>query len=91
MSTQEDSRGLPWQWVLVRDIGLFAVGAVALFLEMQRPEVRDSVLTLIGVLLGSPVGAAGLASLADVLRSRGGTSRSSQSSPEDPPRQSALP
>jgi hypothetical protein len=91
VSTQADSRGLPWQWVLVRDIGLFAVGAIAFFLEMQRAEVRDSVLTLIGVLLGSPVGAAGLASLADALRSRGGTSRPSSSSPEDPPPQSVSP
>jgi hypothetical protein len=67
--------------VLTRDIALFVSGLVVMFLEIRRPEIRDGALILVGILFGSPIGAAGLSSLAEAVTSRGGTGPSSSSPP----------
>lgn len=77
---------LPPLWLLLRDIGLFLLGATFAFLEITQREVpRDSVLFFAGGLLGGPLAA-------NVIDSfRGGTSASSSSSPEAPPQGSSVP
>ncbi len=88
MSTQADTPGaaLPPLWLLLRDIGLFLLGAALAVWEITQHDVpRDSVLTFCGTLLGGPLALIGLSSVAGAIRSRGGTSGSSSSSPGDPP------
>lgn len=78
----------PW-WILGRDIGLFLFGVIVVVWELSRPEVRDSVLVFAGGLLGGPVAALGITSVAEALASRGRTDSESSSSPEGPPSESA--
>ncbi len=87
MSTQADSRpGLPPWWLLARDIGLFLLGAAIAVWEITQHEVpRDNVLTFAGTLLGGPLALLGVSSLADAIRSRGGTGGPSSPSPEVAP------
>lgn len=82
---------LPAWWILLRDIGLFALGVVIALQEVQRPEIRDSALLFAGSLLGGPVFAAAWTSGVDALRSRAGIGGPSSSSPEAPPASSVSP
>lgn len=74
-------RTLPPWWVLTRDILLFAAGLTVMFMEVRRPEIRDGALVIVGILIGSPIGAAGLSSVAEAWLSRAGTGGSSSSPP----------
>ena len=88
MSTQQASRELPLRWLLVRDIGLFLLGAGLAVWEITTHEViRDSVLVFAGSVLGVPAAATVL----DAFRSRGGTPAPSSPSLAEPPPPSALP
>lgn len=55
-----------------------------IFLEILRPEIRDSVLILGGSLLGVPGLALGASSVAEAIRSRTGTGGPPASPPADP-------
>jgi hypothetical protein len=85
VSTQADGRVLPPWWVVARDVGLFLFGAWVAYMEVRRPEIRDSVLLFAGGLLGTPAATIAVQSLADAIRSRGGTPGPSSSPPEPPP------
>jgi hypothetical protein len=84
VSGREGSAVLPSWWVLARDIGLFLLGVIVVVWELSRPEVRDAVLLFAGTLLGGPVAALGLSSVAEAIASRPRTDSSSPSSPADP-------
>jgi len=87
VTTQPESRGsaLPPLWLLLRDIGLFLLGAGVAIWEIKTHEVpRDNVLTFCGTLLGGPLALLGLSSVADAIRSRGGTAPPSSSDPGAP-------
>jgi hypothetical protein len=71
--------------MVTRDAALFLLGAGIAIWEIRHPEVRDSVLAFAGTLLGAPIGAEVLASLAVAWRSRTGTGSSLPSSPEAQP------
>jgi hypothetical protein len=76
---------------VARDIVLFGFGVYVGWAEVNRPEIRDSVLLFAGSLLGTPVAAAALASAMDALRTRSGTGGPSSSSPAVPPSPSVSP
>lgn len=85
MSVREGSVLPPW-WLLLRDIGLFTLGAGIAVWEIGWQEpIRDAVLLFAGGLLGGPLGVLAVQTGADALRSRGGTSGPSSSAPADPP------
>lgn len=75
---------LPGWWTLTRDVLTFLGGWAIVFMEVRRPEIRDSVLVLGGSLLGVPGLALGASSIADALRRRGGTDGPPASPPADP-------
>lgn len=86
MSDRETSPAgrLPGLWVLLRDILTFFGGWAVIFLEVSRPEVRESVLLLAGSAIAVPGVAVGAASVvAAVTGRRGGTGGPSSSSPEE--------
>lgn len=70
---------LPGLWTLVRDILTFCGGWTIIFFEVQRPELRESVLVLGGAVIGVPGLAVGASSVAEAFR-RSGTG-GSQSPP----------
>lgn len=92
MSSQETSRQvpsrLPGMWTLVRDVLAFIGGWVITFMEVARPEIRESVLILCGSLITVPGAAVGAAAVVDSLnRRQGGTPEqpsSSQAGAESP-------
>ena len=55
-----------------------------IFLEIRRPEIRDSVLVLGGSLLGVPGIALGASSIVEAVRARAGTGGPPGSPPADP-------
>lgn len=63
-------------WTLVRDVLSFFGGWTLIFLEVSRPEVRESVLILAGAVIGVPGLAVGASSIAEAVRSRVGTGSS---------------
>ncbi|WP_097319413.1 hypothetical protein [Paractinoplanes atraurantiacus] len=83
MSTQ-DRPSLPGAWTLARDILSFAGGWLLIFLEVTRPEIRESVLVLAGSVVGVPGVALGARSVVDAVRSRAGTPGPSEPPPADP-------
>lgn len=90
MSTQEGSRALPSRWLLIRDIGIFLLGAAIGVREILQPEVRDAVLLFCGTLLGGPLALQAGQAVREVVQSRSGTGTSSSPSPEVPPSPSGL-
>lgn len=74
-ATQQQPR-LPGLWTLVRDVLSFFGGWTLIFLEVSRPEVRESVLILAGAVIGVPGLAVGASSIAEAVRSRAGTGSS---------------
>jgi hypothetical protein len=62
----------------------FLGGWAMIFLEIRRPEIRDSVLVLGGSLLGVPGLALGASSVVEAIRSRTGTAGPSGSPPAGP-------
>lgn len=74
---------LPGWWTLAKDIATFLGGWVIMFMELQRPVLRESVLLLAAGIVGIPAGSIALQTLADiVVNRRPGTGGSSGSSPE---------
>jgi hypothetical protein len=89
--TQRPGR-LPGLWTLLRDILTFFGGWAVIFLEVSRPEVRESVLLLAGSAIAVPGAAAGAASVvAAVTGRRAGTGESPSSSPDPAPSASSPP
>lgn len=81
---------LPGAWTLLRDILSFLGGWALIFMEVQRTELRESVLILAAGIVGAPAGFVGLQSVADAIAARrGGTGGSSSSPPEVAPSPSA--
>lgn len=73
---------LPGVWVLLRDVLSFAGGWILIFMEAQRPEVREAILAFGGVAIGIPGLAQGATSLLDAWAARrAGTG----DSPSEPP------
>lgn len=71
-STQRSK--LPGIWVLVRDVGSWVGGWILTYMEVSRPEIRDSVLVLCASLITVPGAAVGAAAVVDsISRRRDGT------------------
>lgn len=93
MSTPSDSRtALPPRWILIRDVLLFGVGLVFAWMEVRRPEIRDSVLIFVGAMLGLPAALHSGSALLEAISQRGsspaspsGTAGPSPSPPEPAP------
>lgn len=82
---------LPGWWTLARDIGSFLGGWALIFTEVQRVELRESVLVLAAGIVGFPAGAVGVQAVKEAIAiRRDGTDDSSSSPPEVVP-QSPLP
>lgn len=81
---------LPGMWVLLRDVLTFFGGWAVIFMEVSRPEVRESVLLLAGSAIAVPGVAVGAASVvAAVTGRRGGTGGPQSPSPEPAPSESS--
>jgi len=87
--TQQPGR-LPGVWTLLRDVLTFFGGWTLIFLEVARPEVRESVLLLGGSAIAVPGAIAGGATVVAAVTRRAGTGGSPSSSP-DPARSSSSP
>lgn len=75
MSEQVTSQAkLPGTWTLVRDVVAFILGWVVIFLEISRPEIREPVLTLGGILVGVPGAFVGASSIVEAFRRGTGSS-----------------
>lgn len=75
---------LPGRWTLVRDVLSFFGGWALIFMEVSRPEIRESVLVLGGSIISAP----GLGVAWEAIRARTGTG-GSQSQPADSPSSSS--
>jgi hypothetical protein len=65
---------LPRPWVLIRDIGSFLGGWALIFMEVSRPEIRESVLVFAGLVIGVPGLAVGKTTIVEAItRRRSGT------------------
>lgn len=88
MSEQETSQRaprLPGLWTLLRDIGSFLGGWALIFMEVQRTEIRESVLIFAGGVIGIPGLVVGGTSIAEAIRGRrNGTGSPSSESQPDP-------
>ena len=73
---------LPGAWTLTRDIVSFAGGWWVIWNEVQRTEIRESVLLFAGAIIGIPGLAIGASSVAEAIRSRTGTGDSPSASPQ---------
>jgi hypothetical protein len=83
---------LPGWWTLARDIGSFLGGWALIFSEVQRPDLRESVLVLAAGIVGVPAAAVGAQTVVEALATRrNGTGGSSSSPPEAQPEPSPLP
>lgn len=75
---------LPGAWTLTRDVLSFIGGWVLIFMEVQRPDLRESVLILASGIVGFPAAAVGAQTVVDALAARRtGTGGSSSSPPEE--------
>lgn len=83
-SDQQHPPFLPGLWTLLRDVLTFFGGWIIVFMEVSRPEVRESVLVLAGSVIGVPGLAVGASSVAEAIRRRTGTG-GSPSGPVDSP------
>lgn len=75
---------LPSAWTLLRDVLSFLGGWVLIFMEVSRPEVRESVLILAASLVTVPGIGVGAVSLVEAARRDGTGSRPSQPPVEVP-------
>lgn len=75
---------LPAWWVLARDMLMFFGGWTAIFWEISRPEVRESVLLLAGTAIAVPGALAARASVAARPTGTGGQSSSSPEAAQSP-------
>lgn len=74
-------------WTLVRDVGSWIGGWVLVFMEVQRTEIRESVLAFCGSLLVVPGAAVGATAIVEALagrRSGTGGSPSPEAQPVSP-------
>ena len=76
-ATPPASSQLPGVWTLIRDILSFVGGWAVIFMEVSRPEIRESVLVLAGSIVGIPGLAVGGQAIAAAIR-RNGTGGSPQ-------------
>lgn len=73
-ATRKRHYRLPGWWTLTRDIASFLGGWAVIFFEVQRPEIRESVLLFAGTVIGVPGLAVGATSIVEALaRRRDGT------------------
>ena len=68
---------------MVRDILSFLGGWTLIFMEVSRPEIRESVLVLAGSVIGVPGLAVGATSIAEALARRRNGTDELQSQPAD--------
>lgn len=74
MSRRSAERQLPGAWTWLRDVLSFLGGWTLIFLEVQRPEIRDSVLAFGGAVIGVPGLAVGFTRALDAyIAHRSGT------------------
>jgi hypothetical protein len=71
-------------WTLTRDVLSFLGGWTLIFMEVQRPELRESVLVLAAGIVGVPAAAVGAQSIADAITARRTGTGGSSSSPPEP-------
>ena len=83
MNSEQTRRppGLPRWWTLTRDIGTFLGGWALIFTEVQRLDLRESVLVLAAGIVGIPAAEVGRQTVADVLAARRSGTESSSSLP----------
>lgn len=72
-TSQHQPPRLPPLWVLIRDILSFFGGWGLIYLEVSRPEVRETVLVFGGIVISTPGLAIGFSSLAEAFQRRNGT------------------
>jgi hypothetical protein len=72
---------LPGWWTLVRDIASFIGGWALVFTEVQRPEIRESVLVFAASVVGVPIAVVGAQTVVEAVTRRNGTGGSSSSPP----------
>lgn len=75
---------LPGVWTLVRDFLSFLGGWALIFSEVQRAEVRESVLLFAGTVIGIPGLAVGFTSVVDAISQRRAGTPDSPSPPPEP-------
>lgn len=73
--------GWPSRWTLARDVISFVAGWVLTFMEVYRPEVRESVLLFAGSLIVVPGASAGITSASRAIRNGTGGSHSEPQPP----------
>lgn len=74
----------PW-WALVRDAGSWALGWVVVFLEIRRPEIRESVMIFCTGAVGLPMLEVARQAVVDAVSARrSGTGSPPEASPEVP-------
>lgn len=83
-SEQHPRRVLPTWWTLGRDVVSFLGGWTLTFLEVQRPEIRESVLVFAATVVGVPAGAVGVQAVTDALAARRSGTGGSSSQPPEP-------
>ncbi len=83
-TTQQQAPRLPSAWTLTRDILSFFGGWVLIFLEVTKPEVRESVLILAGTVIGVPGLAVGASTVAEAVTARRNGTGGSPSQPAEP-------
>jgi hypothetical protein len=77
---------------LLRDILSFLGGWILIFLEVSRPEIRESVLLFAGIVIGIPGLAVGRTSIVEAIAARrGGTDGLPQQRAESASSSSSLP
>lgn len=77
--SDRQSPRLPGVWTLIRDVLSFLGGWTLIFMEVQRSDLRESVLVLAAGIVGVPAAAVGAQSIADAITRRNGTAESSSS------------
>ncbi len=86
--TPTQGSGLPHWWVLTKDVASLVGGWVLIFTEVQRTELRESVLVLAAGIVGIPSAAIGARTVAEAWQGRqGGTDPPSSPQAEVAPSQ----
>lgn len=81
MSSEDDRRQpkLPGWWTLGRDIATFIGGWALIFLEVQRADIRESVMIFAGTCIGIPGLSVGIASVVEAYKRQHGIDASPSS------------
>lgn len=81
MSSEDEPQRprLPGWWTLTRDIATFIGGWGLIFLEVQRADIRESVMIFAGTCIGVPGLSVGIASVVEAYKRQRGIDTSPSS------------